>query len=377
MLFSEVIGQKELIGKIVTLVNQHHLPHAMMIAGNEGNGAMSVALATAQFILCTDKKENDACGVCAACTKMNKLQHPDVHFSFPTFKKDANKIPVSNDFIREFRTFILENPYGIDTQWLQHIGTEKQGNITATECREIIQKLQLRSFESEYKIMIMWYPEYLDKEGNILLKLIEEPTEKTLLFFVTGNVNAILPTIQSRTQLFPLKRLSDVEIKEALVKKGINDQSATQYARIAEGNFQYALTLLSTSENDLVNNLRDWLNAIYANKGIELLNWVNNIAAKPKEQQKKFLEYVIQLLEHLIRFKHLGADKIALLESEIKMIQVLIDKGMDGFQINAITNILNDSIYEIERNANGKIIFHSLSLRIQKIVLRAKEVAKV
>lgn len=370
MQFKNVVGQHELIEKIVNLVNHDHLPHALMLSGSEGSGGMVLAIATAQYIICTDKKENDSCGECSGCTKMNKLQHPDVHFSFPTYKNDPNKIPVSNDFIREFREFIQANPYGNDTEWLKFLGTEKQGNITARECREIIQKLQMRSFESEYKILIMWYPEYLEKEGNILLKLIEEPTDKTLLFFVTSNMDGILPTIQSRTQLFPLKRLSDQEIKDELVKLGATETQAIQYARISEGNYHTALSLMSQKEDDFVNVLRDWLNCIYANKGLEMVDWVNAMSDRNKEVQKKFLEYVIQLLEHLIRFKNMGHDNLVLLPSEQKMIEVLISKGMSEFAIAELSDLLNESIYEIERNANTKILFHSLSLRIQKIVLR-------
>ncbi len=369
MQFNNVVGQHELIAKIITLVNNHHLPHALMLTGHEGSGGLPLALATAQFILCADKQATDSCGVCSSCTKMGKLQHPDIHFSFPTIK-NRDKIPTSNDFIREFREFVSANPYGNDTDWLKFLESEKQGNITALECREIIQKLQLRSFESEYKILIMWYPEYLEKEGNILLKLIEEPTDKTLLFFVTSNAEEILPTIQSRTQLFSLKRLTDNEIKEALMERGVNEGKAIQYARIAEGDFHKALSLMSETENDFVNILRNWLNCLYANKGIELVEWVNGMADLNKEAQKKFLEYVIQLLEHMIRFKTIGSQNLVLLESEQKIIEVLIAKGMTDFFITEISDLLENSIYEIERNANTKILFHSLSLRIQKIVLR-------
>ncbi len=374
MLFKEVVGQHELISKIMTLVRNHHLPHALMMAGNDGSGGLPLALATAQFILCTDKLDNDSCGNCSSCVKMNKLQHPDIHFSFPTFKRETAKIPTSNDFIREFREFIAEHPYGNDTDWLKFLGTEKQGNITAAECREVIQKLQLRSFESEYKILIMWYPEYLEKEGNILLKLIEEPTDKTLLFFVTSKLDDILPTIQSRTQLFQLKRLADNEIKEALIKRGVSEGKAIQYARISEGDFHQALSLMSEMDNDFVNTLRNWLNCLFANKGIELVGWVNEMAGLNKETQKKFLEYVIQLFEHLIRFRTIGVQHLVLLESEQKMIEVLIAKGMSDFSIAEISDLLNESIYEIERNAHTKILFHALSLRIQKIVLRKNRV---
>ncbi len=201
-----------------------------------------------------------------------------------------------------------------------------------------------------------------------MLKVIEEPTKKTLLFFVTEDIDGMLPTIQSRTQLFALKRLSDIEIKEALIKNGSSESAATQIARIAEGNYNYAKKLVAHQDEDMVETLRTWLNWIYANKGIELVKWVYAIAEQDKEYQKKFLAYVIQILEHMLRYKHLPKGELVLLESELKIIEILITKGLSAYRIAEWTEMLNESIYEIERNANTKILFHALSLRIQKLV---------
>ncbi|MBK7761922.1 MAG: hypothetical protein IPI46_00930 [Bacteroidetes bacterium] len=375
MQFKDIVGQKDLLARIIQLVKDKHLPHAMMLSGHAGSGGLPIALATAQFIVCTNKQESDSCGECAACVKMQKLQHPDVHFSFPVYKKKDTEIPLSDHFIQQFRTFILENPYATDTDWIKYLGTTKQANITALECREIIKKLQLRSFESEFKIMIIWYPEYLDKEGNILLKVIEEPTKKTLLFFVTEDMDAVLPTIQSRTQLFHLKRLSDVEIKSAIMDSGTNEIEATQIARLAEGNYNYAQTLLAHQDENMVEVLRNWLNWIYANKGIELVKWIYALTEKDKEYQKKFLAYVIQILEHMLRYKHMPKGELALLDGELKLIEILESKGLSPYRIAEWTDLLNESIYEIERNANTKILFHALSLRIQKLVHRKMSVS--
>ncbi len=369
MQFKDIVGQEDLIKKIIHLVGQGHLPHAILLQGAEGSGGLPLAIATTQYIMCTERNETDSCGECAACTKVSKLQHPDIHFSFPTFKNDSSKIPISNHFIPEFRNFVLNTPYGNDTDWLKFIDADKQGNITATECREIILKLQLRSFESEYKVMIMWYPEYLGNEGNILLKLIEEPTPKTILFFVAVNAEHVLATIKSRTQLFPLKRITELEIQQALVKRGVESSRAIQIARMAEGNFQVALKMLHEVENDLIALLRDWLNAIYANKGLELVQWAHAMADHTKDEQKKFLTYVLQILEHLIRYKETGKQHVILLESEQKIIDILISKGLNAFMLEKIDKIINDSLYQIERNANSKILFHSLSLRLQEVVV--------
>lgn len=368
MQFKDIVGQDELIQKLIQLIKAGHLPHAIMLLGPEGSGGLPLAIAATQYLMCTDRNETDSCGECSSCTKMSRLQHPDVHFSFPTCKLDV-KSPVSNDFILDFREFVSKQPYGLDTDWLKFIESEKQGNITAAECREIIQKLQLRSFESEYKVMIMWCPEYLGNEGNILLKLIEEPTAKTILLFVANNMDEVLQTIQSRTQLFPLRRISDTDIQQALVKQGTPADKALQIARMAVGNYQEALSILHQAGDDWLGLLRDWLNAIYANKGLELVTWSHQMAELPKDSQKKFLEYVLQLFEHLIRYRAGGSGGLALLDSEQKIIEVLLAKGFHSGKLEESQELLNDSLYQIERNANGKILFHSLSLRLQEIMV--------
>ena len=283
------------------------------------------------------------------------------------------KIPVSNDFIIQFREHILEYPYSNDLEWLQALETEKQGNITAAECREIIQKLQLRSFESEYKVLIMWCPEYLGNEGNVLLKLIEEPTNKTILIFVAYNLDNVLMTIQSRTQLFPLKQLNEHEIQTALLLHGMSESKALQIARLSDGNFNHAMHLVNEEDDDdLILMLRTWLNCLYANKGLDLVIWVGEMAEKGKESQKKFLLYFMQILENAIRFERMGLQSMVLLEAEQKIVEILIAKGISAFSIEELSELVNDSIYQIERNANSKILFHSLSLRIQQILLKPK-----
>jgi DNA polymerase III subunit delta' len=376
MKFSEVVGQSDLKHHLVNLVAQNHLPHAMMLLGKEGSGGLPMAMALTQFLMCENRINDDSCDECSACTKNKKMQHPDVHFSFPTFKKDSNKIPTSNDFILDFRAHVLQNPYANDIEWLNAAGTEKQGNITASECREIIQKLQLRSFESEYKVLIMWYPEYLGNEGNVLLKMIEEPTKKTILMFVAHNLDNVLMTIQSRTQLFPLKKLDEIEIQQALNEKRVESGKASQIARLAEGNFNYALHLLSHHEDDdLIYLLRTWLNCLYTNKGLDLVAWLQGMSDKSKETQKGFLVYFIHLLENSIRCQQLGNEAVPLLEAEQKIVEILIVKGISTFKIAKITDMVADSVYQIERNAHAKILFHSLSLRIQQILLQQKSIA--
>ena len=374
MYFKNVIGQQDSKQHLIQLVNSGRLPHALLICGNEGTGGLPIAMALAQYMMCENKTENDACGQCANCNKMQKMQHPDVHFSFPVIKPEKSPstyTPVSNDFIKQFRSFVLEKNYGITQEWLESINAEnKQGNITAKECRDIINKLQLRSYEGGNKILIMWRPEFMGLIGNILLKLIEEPPANTIMIFVAENYENILATIQSRTQLVQLKPLSDEVIYEHLLSKDIDENVAMQVARMAEGNYHKAVELLLNTNTENFDWLKDWLNALFRNNGIEILSWVTKIATKNRDTQKQFIAYFIALLEHLVRIKHIDPSKLLLQNHEKNMIEVLIKKNVTEYKAEIIVGFLNDAIYHIERNANGKYIFHGLSIMIKDEFLR-------
>ncbi len=266
MLFNEVIGQSEIKTKLRGLVEHNRLSHAMLFCAPEGAGGLPLALAFAQFIVCervanpkTDQPfPVESCGVCPPCIKAARLAHPDIHFSFPVVTNSKGETQISNDLIKEWREFISTYPYGTIFDWLQFIqgydgnqeGSKqknKQGNITAHECNEINRQLSLKSFESGYKILIMWMPEYLRNEGNKLLKLIEEPPPDTLFILVTEDEAQILPTIMSRVQSIHLPRPSVSEISDALVTRaGVQPEKARQLAAVSEQNYREALQQLVT-----------------------------------------------------------------------------------------------------------------------------------
>src|SRR6201985_1376823 len=263
--FKSVIGQAQVKQHLIELVRLNRLSHALLFLGPEGSGALPMALAFAQYVVCERAKGDlgDACGICASCVKAGQLVHPDIHFSYPVIPKKAGDKPVSTDYISEWREFIGQYPYGNAYDWLQFIGAEnKQGNITAQECNDIIHKLSLKSFESGYKILIMWMPEYLGNEGNKLLKLIEEPPADTLFILVAENEALVLPTILSRCQLVKIPALDTTDIAEALVERArITPEQARQTASISEGNYREALQLLQHAGEDWQDLLREWLNA--------------------------------------------------------------------------------------------------------------------
>lgn len=398
MQFQSIIGQKVTKDQLVQMVQHNRLSHALLFLGKEGSGALQLAMAFAQYVVCrpqapevdlfapapaknkkqeTDQQEtrNDSCGNCPACKKANELVHPDIHFSYPVITKKSGDKPISTDFISEWREFISKNPYGNNYDWLQFIGAEnKQGNITAHECNDIIRKLNLKSFESEYKILIMWMPEFLGKEGNKLLKLIEEPPANTLFLLVAENESLILPTILSRTQLVKIPSLSNLELESALaMQHSVPIEKAQQVAAIAEGNYREALQILQHADDDWEALLRDWLNAVLKTGPLALVKWIDETAKLGREKQKQFLKYFIHLLEQAIRLRVIETsnEKQETIQQETRNILDFaqrLNKLCNLSQQEAIINELDKASYYIERNANAKMLFHALSIRIYHII---------
>jgi len=390
MLFNDVIGQAEVKLHLAEMVQNNRLSHALLFLGKEGSGALPMALAFAQFLVCekVNKKVpeasplfgdtlneqvtqiyTDSCGTCSACMKARAQVHPDIHFSFPVITKKSGEKPLSAQFITEWREFLKQLPYGNAYDWLQFIGAEnKQGNISAEECNDIIRQMSLKSFESSYKILLMWMPEYLGKEGNKLLKLIEEPPPDTLFILVAESEEQILPTILSRTQLVKIPLLSNSEIEEALVNRNnTNAAQARQVASIAEGNYHEALHLLQHSEEDWQGLLREWLNATIKAGPAAQVKWVGTMAELGREKQKQFLRYFNHLLEQSIRIRVMGLDKIPLAENEKDFAQRL-NKIAGVSQQQAIIEELDKACYYIERNANARMLFHALTIKLLHII---------
>jgi DNA polymerase-3 subunit delta' len=313
---------------------------------------------------------SDSCGVCPACKKANELIHPDIHFSYPVIPRKPGDKPISTDYIKEWREFITKNPYGNSYDWLQFIGAEnKQGNITAAECNDINHTMSLKSFESEYKILIMWMPEALGKEGNKLLKLIEEPPPNTLFVFVAENEQLILPTILSRTQLVKIPLLSNMEVEAALeMNEGVHVDKAAQIAAIAEGNYHEALHLLQHAEDDWQAMLREWLNAVLKTGPVAQVKWIDDTAKIGREKQKQFIKYFIHLLELAIRMRVMETTGQAQSSNQDTDFALRLNKICSIAQQEAIINELDKASYYIERNANAKMLFHALSIRLYHII---------
>jgi len=392
MQFSDIIGQQELKKELPELMQDNRLAHALLFLGKEGNGALPLALAFAQFVVCekvngkkadpgpslfgdpepstTSIRQTDACGVCPSCIKAKQYVHPDIHFSYPVVTKKAGSPPISTDYITEWREFITQYPYGNVYDWLQFIGAEnKQGNITAHECNDIIRKLNLKSFESEYKVLVMWLPEYLGNEGNKLLKLIEEPPANTLFILVAENESLILQTILSRCQLVKVPMLEPAEIEQALVTRNNTDPGiARQVAGVSEGNYREALQLLQHADEDWQSLLRDWLNAVMKTGPVAQVKWVDEMSKLGREKQKQFLRYFNHLLEQSVRLRVLGEAAAAQIGEKDRDFAIRLNKITGIEQQQAIIEELDNAAYYIERNANAKMLFHALTIKLYHII---------
>lgn len=370
MQFSEVIGQQAAKAGLIQMETGGHLPHALLLLGREGTGGLPLALAFAQYLLCTERNADDSCGHCANCQKVGHLGHPDLHLTFPTIAPKSSAKANSKHYPAEFREFIAKTPYGSTYDWLQSINAEnKQGNITAEECREIIEELFLKSYEGGKKIQIIWRPEYLGKEGNILLKLIEEPPADTLLMLVAEDQDDIIGTILSRTQLIRLAPIPAQDITRALEGRALADpRRAAQVGQLAAGSYTEALRLLQHLENDLLPDVKAWFNALFTNNGAGLLKFTESLAKSGREGQKNFLQYVIELLEQSIRAQYMPGRPLALPPEEADFVSRVAARRLTVEVISGMIEALSKTSYHIERNAHGKSQLTALSIKMQYLL---------
>lgn len=394
MQFKDIIGQQHVKQHLAEMVEHNRLSHALLFLGKEGSGALPLAIAFAQYIVSLPSTKTvaepvadlfggsvaaetplfvspDQVSSLPAFGRANDLVHPDLHFSYPVIPRKSGDKPISTDYIAEWREFVKLHPYGNVYDWLQFIGAEnKQGNITAHECADIIRKLNLKTFESGYKVLVMWMPEYLGNEGNKLLKLIEEPPADTLFILVAENESQILPTILSRTQLIKIPALDTKDIATALTERAkLTPEKARQTAAVSEGNYREAILLIQHAEEDWQGLLRNWLNAILKTGPIAQVKWVDDTSKLGRERQKQFLRYFNHLLEQAIRLQAMGEENVTLPDNE-KDFAARLNKIATMDQQQAMIQELDNAVYYIERNANAKLLFHALTIRLYHIIAR-------
>lgn len=374
MLFKDIIGQEEVKRRLIQTVKDNRISHAQLFLGPEGSGNLALAMAYAQYISCSSKKQDDSCGKCPSCMKIQKLVHPDLHFVYPvvTTKEVDEKVEISTDLIVPWRKAFIENPYMSLFQWYEYLGAEnKQGIINVKESASILRKLSLTTYESEFKIMIIWMPEKMHPTAsNKMLKILEEPPEKTLFILVCENQDQLLATIFSRTQLVKINKVSDKDLRDALIeKRGISEQEAATIVHLADGNYSAALAL--TQENEDVNfnfsGFQKCMRASLKFDAIKVLAWVDEISAVGRERQKNFLSYGLHIIRECLMLNYADPRLVKLEGEELDFVKKFAP-FINGANCEQFTEEFNKAHYHIERNANPKILFFDLSFKINELL---------
>ncbi|MBD1424152.1 DNA polymerase III subunit [Sphingobacterium arenae] len=364
MQFKDIIGQHTIKRHLVQTVRENRVSHAQLFLGPEGSGSLALAVAYAQYINCENPSENDSCGTCSSCRKYQKLIHPDLHFSYPFFA--SGEKDVATVYMDAWRTAFLGNPYmGLDYWRHQLEAGNKQANINIAEAHDIIKKLSLKAFESEYKVLVLWLPEYLQTQGNALLKLIEEPPEKTLFLLVSENQDGILNTIISRTQLVKIPKLSSDDTKQYLITdKAISEDRANEIAFIADGNLQTAVNLLEEDTHPYFDLLISWLRFVVTDSGLNIIRFCEeDFPRLGRENQKNYLLYTINVFRQVLLMQTRLSQLVLLNGKELDFVQKF-SENFKKEQLELAVGLLEKTHYKVERNANPKILFLDLSLQL-------------
>ncbi len=382
--FSHIIGQNHLKKHLQHTVKNGRIPHTQLFVGKTGSGILPMAIAYAKEILCSGY-EPDSPAQQSCAQKIDKLAHPDLHFVFPVNTNDTiKKNPVSDNFMEAWRSFVFSNPYASLYEWLQRLGIEnKQGNISKFEAEDIAKKLSLKAYEGGYKIMIIWMADKMNTEcANKILKLVEEPPEKTVLLLLTENEEHIISTILSRCQRLHFPLLSEKDIANQLINnQGVTESKAQLIARKANGDFNKALHLITQNEDDLQFEkwFITWVRTAFRAKGNKavvnsLLQWSEEIAKEGRETQKKFLGFCSELFRQALLQNYGVSDLVFFESSDNKFSIEKFAPFVHNNNILEITEALETASYHIERNGNSKIILTDLSMQLTRFIHRKEMV---
>ncbi|MGC3979069.1 MAG: DNA polymerase III subunit [Paludibacteraceae bacterium] len=383
-MFKDIIGQQAIKERLIQPALEKRIPHAQLLYGQEGVGKLALALSYAQYIMCTHPSATDACGVCPSCIKFQNMQHPDLHFVFPVIKPPGKNTVICDDFVQEFRNMLIQSPYFSVQDWYEIIGDgAKQGAIYANESSEIIRKLSLKTYESEYKVMVIWLPELMnDSCANKLLKILEEPPPKTLFLLVSNTIEGNIATILSRTQHIYIPRLSENEIVNALLSENPNVLvlEAQNAARIAEGSFLQAKKILEQNKESRVNfdrfvqlmrlawmigNKRDY------NSLMILRTWADNLSGSDmgRERQKAFLNYAQSMVREnfIFNLKQHDLNYMTNYETDFSL---KFSPFINERNVEDLMNELALAERHIEQNTYAKMVFFDLALKTIMLLKR-------
>lgn len=369
MQFSDVVGHRTLKKHLIDEVNNEKISHAQMFLGNQGHGSLPLALAFVQFLFCENKKTDDSCGECPSCRKIERLQHPDLHFSFPTVQTISK---VSDGLIKEWREQLTETPYFNLNTWIKKIDSkERKPIIGKDESQEIIKKLALRSYEGGYKVMLIWMAEEMNVScANKLLKMIEEPPDKTLFILVVDSIEYMLPTILSRTQIVNIPRVEWGDISGFLKSKmKVGATAADSVAARAEGNLLEAMELIGDhfEQDENREMFIQLMRVCYKKNVLDMMDWSDSIAVKSKEFQKVFLKYSLHMFRQSLLRNYTG-DHLTKVSNEEEAFLENFAQFVTGNNIQKLSESFNDAHYHIDRNANVRILFTNLCFQVMRFI---------
>jgi DNA polymerase-3 subunit delta' len=363
MQFKQVVGQSHLKQKMTSMAASGRIPHAQLVLGESGAGNLPLALAFAGYLLCKSPNAEDSCGVCDSCRKMQSFTHPDLHFSFP-FPSTLGDVCI--DLYPQWRKALQTDAYLNYESWMRQLSSEnKQGNIPIDECHAIIRTLSMKAYESRYKILLLWLPEYLGKEGNVLLKFLEEPPPDTLFLLVCSHPDKLLSTIVSRTQLIRVPPIDEQDLALHLTAQmGLPAEEAARFAMMSGGDLLKANELVSNTDSPYLEPFRQWMLYCYKKNLHQSSKWAEEISGKGREYIKGLLLYGIEIMRAVAVMEHLG-ERNGLNPNEKEFVMKL-GKLMTTKKITGIFEVLDAAIYEVERNGNLKMIFTDMSFKISK-----------
>jgi DNA polymerase-3 subunit delta' len=372
MQFRDVIGQGEIKQRLRQAVEDDRIPHALLLVGPLGNGKLTLALAFAQYINCSDRKNGDSCGACSSCRKYSKLIHPDLHFTFPVIRTSTIDKPTSVDYISKWRQYFTENPYPKYEKWIQLISDEnKQGVIFVEEARDLIHKLNQKSYEAEYKVSIIWLPETMHLHcANKILKILEEPPFKTLFILVSEAEEKLLSTIRSRCQVIRVPKIEDKNLESHLAGLGLDeDFNPATIARLARGNYLTALEIIQNDEERAFNHRQFALMMRngYGRKLAEILTWSEEMGNIGRIRQLSFLNYCGQFIrENFIL--NLKNQELVYMDDQEKDFSLKFSPFINEKNVLFLYGEFDKSYRDISMNGNAKLVFLDLGLKVSKMI---------
>ncbi len=371
MQLKEIIGQKKAKDAFLKMVSEGRVPHALILKGKPGIGKLAFANAIAQYMNCEEPTPTDSCGKCASCSKIRKCIHPDVRFILPIISNKVDgKNPVSDDFFPQFREHFITNPYYSFNTWVgQMQGENKQVGIRINEIRDLKRKISLKAFEARYKVVIIWNAEKINNEAaNAMLKLLEEPPERTMIIMTVSDTSGLLTTINSRCQRLQMHRIDEATLAASLVSAhALSSERALQIAQLAEGSVSEAEEMVSESNRSWSELYMQWLRICHKGEFGEIQDIVEQVSKENKEFQKLFLSYALQKLRDSLLFSF-HADQLAATTAEERDFQQKFSKFIQLNGIDELGRLLEDSLHYISRNASSQMVLSVLSLRIHSLL---------